>query len=120
AEQDKVSAQGFAYGYVGSVLLQAICLVFVFSLPDSDLAPRISFVLVGLWWLGFAQITFRTLPNGTALAKKREYSLLSNGFHELKKVWEQIKMLPLLKTFLAAFFFYSMGVQTVMLAAAEF
>lgn len=119
-QQDKVSAQGFAYGYIGSVLLQAICLVFVFSMPDSDLAPRISFVLVGLWWLGFAQITFRTLPNGTALAKKREHSILSNGFHELKKVWGQIKTMPLLKTFLAAFFFYSMGVQTVMLAAAEF
>jgi len=119
-QQDKVSAQGFAYGYIGSVLLQAICLVFVFSMPDSDLAPRISFVLVGLWWLGFAQITFRTLPNGTALAKKREHSILSNGFHELRKVWGQIKTMPLLKTFLAAFFFYSMGVQTVMLAAAEF
>ena len=119
-EQDKVSAQGFSYGYIGSVLLQIVCLVFVFAIPDSDIAPRISFLLVGLWWFGFAQITFRTLPNGTAIAKDRKHSLLSNGFHELKKVWKQIKTLPMLKTFLAAFFFYSMGVQTVMLAAAEF
>lgn len=120
AEQDKVSAQGFAYGYIGSVLLQVICLVFVFTIPDGDIAPRISFLLVGIWWFGFAQVTFRTLPDTKPLAKVQERSVLSNGFHELKKVAQQIKTLPLLKTFLAAFFFYSMGVQTVMLAAAEF
>lgn len=119
-DQDRVSAQGFSYGYIGSVLLQAVCLVFVFTLSDGGLAARISFLLVGLWWLGFSQITFRTLPDRAPAAGNPQHSLLSNGFHELRKVWEQIRKLPLLKTFLAAFFFYSMGVQTVMLAAAEF
>lgn len=76
--------------------------------------------MVGIWWFSFAQITFRVLPNRLPVQKDTKHSLLSNGFHELKKVWEQIKKMPLLKTYLAAFFFYSMGVQTVMLAAAEF
>jgi UMF1 family MFS transporter len=124
-ERDVVSAQGFSYGYIGSVLLQIICFVFVmkpewFGITDSSFAPRLSFLLVGLWWAGFAQIPFRKLPNGIPLTKHREHSLLANGFHELKKVWHQIKCLPVLRTYLLAFFFYSMGVQTVMLAATLF
>ncbi len=119
-DQDRVSAQGFAYGYVGSVLLQIICLGFVFGMEEVDLASRISFLLVGLWWIGFAQIPFRILPKGRPVGRERKHSLLYNGFYELKKVGAQIRQMPLLKTYLAAFFFYSMGVQTVMLAAAEF
>lgn len=119
-DQDRVSAQGYSYGYIGSVLLQAICLVFVFTMSDGGLSARISFLLVGVWWFGFSQITFRTLPVRQGAVRRPDHSLLSNGFHELKKVWQQIKTMPLLKAFLGAFFFYSMGVQTVMLAAAEF
>ncbi len=125
AERDRVSAQGFSYGYIGSVLLQIICFVFVlkpelFGITDSSLPPRLSFLLVGIWWAGFAQITFFKLPKGIALAKTREHSVLVNGFHELKKVMKHIRQLPVLKTYLGAFFFYSMGVQTVMLAATLF
>ena len=125
ADRDRVSAQGFAFGYIGSVILQVICLVFVlnpewFGITDDSFPPRLSFVLVGLWWVGFAQITFYKLPNGVALPKKAGHSLLSAGFYELGNVWRQIKALPVLKTYLGAFFFYSMGVQTVMLAAALF
>jgi MFS transporter, UMF1 family len=124
-DQDRVSAQGFSYGYTGSVLLQIICLIFVlkpewFGIQDRSLSPRISFLLVGLWWLGFAQITFRTMPNNKPSVQDRAHNVLYSGFAELKKVWQQIKHMPVLKTYLAAFFFYSMGVQTVMLAAAEF
>jgi len=124
-EQDKVSAQGFAYGYVGSVLLQIICFVFVlrplwFGITDASFAPRLSFFLVGIWWAGFAQITFFKLPKGRALPKKPGHNLLINGFAELQKVFRQLKQLPVLKTYLLAFWFYSMGVQTVMLAATLF
>ena len=124
-DRDRVSAQGFAYGYVGSVLLQLICFVFVlkpewFGIKDSSFPPRLSFLLVGLWWAGFAQITFFKLPKGKPLAEKPGHSLFANGFYELKKVWGQIQRLPVLKTYLAAFFFYSMGVQTVMLVATQF
>jgi UMF1 family MFS transporter len=119
-DQDRVSAQGFSYGYIGSVLLQVICLVLITLMGDGSLPVRLSFLMVGIWWFSFAQITFRVLPNRLPVQKDTKHSLLSNGFHELKKVWQQIKKMPLLKTYLAAFFFYSMGVQTVMLAAAEF
>lgn len=56
-DQDKVSAKGFAMGYIGSVILQIICFVFVLK-PDLfgitvGKASQISFLLVGVWWWGF-------------------------------------------------------------------
>ncbi len=119
-QHDSLSARGFAYGYVGSVILQLICVVFVMMLDDQAFAARLSFLLVGLWWIVFAQIPFRILPNGIPSKGDVKHSILTNGFHELRDVWQKLQHMPLLKIFLAAFFFFSMGVQTVMLAAAEF
>lgn len=120
-EQDKLSAKGFTYGYIGSVILQIICFVFIFSpFADDTFAPRLSFLLVGVWWIAFAQISFRLLPNGTAAATSAKQNIWTGGFIELNKVWQQAKQMHKLKAFLPAFFFYSMGVQTVMLAATIF
>jgi UMF1 family MFS transporter len=124
-QQDRVSAKGFAYGYVGSVLLQIICFVFVlkpewFGITDGSFPARLSFLLVGIWWIAFAQIPFRKLPRGSANHAKIVKSKVSNGFEELLKVWQQLKTISRLKRFLLAFFFYSMGVQTIMLVAAGF
>src|SRR5690606_36983741 len=67
-KQDSVSAQGFAYGYVGCVTLQLICLVFIlkpelFGIIDASFGPRLSFLLVGVWWASFSIIPFFALPN---------------------------------------------------------
>ncbi len=122
-DRDKISAKGFAYGYVGGVLLQLICFVFVL-MPDKlgiteGKGSQISFLLVGIWWWSFGQFSLSRLPKsqpaGTGDLKHR---ILSKGYHELQKVWQQLKQLPSLKRFLLAFFFYNMGVQTVMLVAA--
>ncbi len=124
-QQDKVSARGFAYGYVGSVILQIICFAFVlkpelFGITDASLPARLSFLLVGIWWITFAQIPFRKLPSGSPNYEKIAKSAVHSGFQELHKVWGQLKKMVLLKRFLLAFFFYSMGVQTIMLVAAGF
>lgn len=122
-DRDRISAKGFAYGYTGSVLLQVICFVFVlmhekFGITEGK-GSQISFLLVGIWWWGFGQYSLRRLPNpvpaGTGDLK---HHALSKGYKELKKVWSQLKEIPSLKRFLSAFFFYNMGVQTVMLVAA--
>lgn len=123
-ERDRLSARGFAMGYVGSVILQIICFLFVlmprtFGLEDEAAGSRLSFLLVGIWWIGFAQIPLRVLPTGTPQGGARG-SILTHGFQELSKVWAQVRQLPVLKRYLAAFFFYSAGVQTVMLAATIF
>jgi UMF1 family MFS transporter len=123
--QDAVSAKGFAYGYFGSVILQLICFVFVFQpawfgITDPSLPARISFLLVGIWWIAFAQIPFRNLPQGKYNHQKEDNRILTKGFKELAKVWQQVKKMKSLKRLLIAFFFYSMGVQTVMLVATIF
>lgn len=122
AHQDQLSARGFAYGYIGSVLLQIICFAFIiYGFDDGTFAPRLSFLLVGIWWLGFAQITFRGLPkNKDFHFKKEKKTHWWGGFQELKKVMKEVQKYPTLKRYLLAFWFYSMGVQTVMLAAAQF
>lgn len=125
ADRDRVSAKGFAFGYVGSVILQIVCFLFVlkpelFGIRDESFAPRLSFLLVGLWWIGFSQITFRNLPKSKPAAQNKGQNIFTSGFKELNKVWRQVKQLPVLKRFLFSFFFYSMGVQTVMLAATLF
>jgi MFS transporter, UMF1 family len=122
-DQDRISAWGFSMGYIGSVLLQIIGfgLVLYFTAKgDSYSGPLFTFLLVGLWWIGFAQITFRKLPVNKPASEKLNMGLLTAGFKELSKVWEQVKQLSILKWYLVAFFFYSMGVQTVMLAASMF
>ncbi|MCD8739210.1 MFS transporter [Mucilaginibacter roseus] len=123
--QDKVSAKGFTYGYIGSVLLQLICFAFVlkpewFGITDASLPPRLSFLLVGVWWIAFAQIPFTILPKGEPNTTTQHKNIIKGGFAELGKVWNKIGRMPLLKKFLPAFFFYSMGVQTVMLVATSF
>ncbi|MGM9475645.1 MFS transporter [Pedobacter sp. GSP4] len=123
--QDRVSAQGFSYGYIGSVLLQLICFLFVlkpewFGIIDASFPPRLSFLLVGVWWIAFSQIPFSVLPNGKPQTDKIKTNIIKDGFSELSKVWKQLKQIKKLKGFLISFFFYSMGVQTIMLAAAGF
>jgi UMF1 family MFS transporter len=92
----------------------------LFGIKDSSFAPRLSFLLVGLWWMGFAQITFTRLPKGKPVFRNNSNNIFTNGFKELKKVWNEVKHMPVLKRYLLSFFFYSMGVQTVMLAATLF
>ena len=122
--QDRVSAKGFSFGYVGSVILQIICFVFVLS-PDTFglngmTSAQLSFLLVGVWWISFAYIPFTILPKGSPNAPTHHTNIVKGGFIELGKVWQQVQNMPILKRFLAAFFCYSMGVQTIMLVAAGF
>ncbi|MES2828920.1 MAG: MFS transporter [Bacteroidota bacterium] len=123
--QDAVSAKGYAYGYIGSVILQVICFIFVlkpelFGITDASFPARLSFLLVGIWWIVFAQIPFKKLPAGSPNFKGINKSVGKSGFQELLKVWRQLSDMKFLKLYLLAFFFYSMGVQTIMLAAAGF
>ena len=121
ADRDRISAKGFMMGYIGSVLLQLICFVFVLK-PELfgitvGKASQISFLLVGIWWMGFGWLSISKLPEGTGVAGVHSKNLITQGYKELHKVWIELKELPVLKRFLLSFFFYNMGVQTIMLAA---
>ncbi|HMO31692.1 MAG TPA: MFS transporter [Lacibacter sp.] len=120
ADRDRVSAKGYTFGYIGSVLMQLVGFALVMTMNNKAQALQLTFLLVGLWWVGFAQIPFRHLPDIPKSDRQARKHFLVNGFHELKQVWDQLIHMPVLKRFLTAFFFYSMGVQTVMLVAIDF
>ncbi len=122
-QQDRASAKGFIYGYVGSVILLLINLGMI-MFPEAlgitkGMASRISFVMVGVWWIGFAQITFRRLP-GNIYNKKPEADYIWKGYKELQIVFKEVLNYPTLKRYLVAFFLLSIGVQTIILMAAIF
>lgn len=122
-QQDQVSAKGFAYGYVGSVILLIINLVMVMSQDDGASKMqmmRYSFVTVGIWWALFSQYSFHWLPKGVSSGNKVTKAVVFNGLRELKLVWQQLKQDLRLKRYLQAFFVFSMAVQTIMLVAVYF
>lgn len=122
-QQDSISAKGFSLGYVGSVLLLIINLVMVMSQDDGESKMqmmRYSFITVGLWWILFSQYSFYWLPKGASKGHKVTKDVVFNGFKELKQVWKQLKQNLRLKRYLAAFFVFSMAVQTIMLVAVYF
>ena len=121
---DKVSARGYAFGYMGGTTLLIINLIFIqnpeiLGVTDETILPRVSFLLTGIWWIVFAQFTFRILPKGVNPSKDHGQSFL-NGYHELQKIWTRLKSLDKMRYFLLSFFFYIMGVQTVVFMAASF
>ncbi len=124
SEFDFLSARGFAMGYIGSVILLVFNLITIqfpelFGMPEGSFSARFSFLLTGLWWAGFAQIPFRFLPNHSQ-KKVIQGSIFLKGYQEIKDVFAQVKSMPVMNRYLASFFFYSMGVQTVMYLAASF
>lgn len=119
-DMDRISARGYTMGYIGSVIMQLIGFGLVILMPNNPLPLKITFLLVGIWWVAFAQITFARLPMISKPERKVKKHALTNGFHELQIVFDQVKQMPQLKRFLTAFFFYSMAVQTVMLVASDF
>ncbi len=125
--QDKVSARGFSMGYLGSSLLLIICLIGIMVFKKNDITGEgffrveYSFLLTGLWWMGFAQYTFKHLPNKNyTIQGKNTKGLLFKGFKELRSVFSQIRKIVALKRFLISYFFYNMGVQTIMVVAVLF
>ncbi|HET6254203.1 MAG TPA: MFS transporter [Puia sp.] len=118
-DQDAVSAKGFSYGYIGSVILQVIGFGLVVALHQKPISLQLTFLLVGLWWAGFAQVTFAVLPKSQG-SGVRAGTIFQAAFSEVRKVYREIRKMSVLKRFLRGFFFYSMGVQTVMMAATIF
>lgn len=130
-QQDNISAKGFSLGYLGSVLLLVLNLgmvmypdVFSIEANESEtaaqVAMKISFITVGLWWALFSQYAFYYLSKGVSSGHKVTKAVVFNGLRELQQVWKQLKQNLRLKRYLQAFFVFSMAVQTIMLVAVYF
>ncbi|MGB1131591.1 MAG: MFS transporter [Flavobacteriaceae bacterium] len=131
-DQDKASALGYSYGYVGSVLLLLLN-IFMINFPETFgfensnegkiQAMRVSFLTVGFWWLIFSQYTFYYLPKSNKKVDRKlifKKSIFFGGFDELLIVWKLLKKDKGVKKFLIAFFTFSTAVQTIILIATYF
>ncbi len=114
---DKISAKGFSRGYLGSAILLVICL---FTIMILDWSPKYSFLMAGIWWIGFAQITYKNLPGDFSNNVKIGKGVFSHGYKELRAVWIEFSSIKRLKRYLLAFFVFSMAIQTIMTMAQFF
>jgi MFS transporter, UMF1 family len=124
-DQDRISARGYSMGYLGGVILLVFNLIFVlfpewFGITNDTFAPRLAFLTVFLWWIGFSQITFRRLPKYTFGKRVKGENPVFKGYVELRKVFNQVMKMNQLKIYLIGFFFMTMGLLTVMFMAATY
>ncbi|MGK0638582.1 MFS transporter [Schleiferia thermophila] len=123
-QHDELSARGYSLGYLGSSLLLIINLITItypetFGFKNAAHATRFSFLTVGIWWAGFAQITFKYLPKTHRTNRFRRGYLVS-GYIRIRQVFKQIMRMPYVKLYLFSFFLFSVGVQTIILIATLF
>jgi len=112
---DKLSARGFSMGYIGSTLVLICCLV---AIKIFGVSARYIFIVIGLWWIGFAQFTYARLP--ASRIRKNFSNPFLNGFKEIIKVFKELKEHVVLKKFLTSYFVYNCGVQTILIVAVPF
>ena len=122
---DKVSSRGFAYGYLGGALLLVVNLLLVLRAEElgmsTGLAVRLSLASAGIWWGGFALITFALLksrPKKKDLPAGKGY--ISAGFSELIDTVKELRRLPLTARYLLGYLLYNDGIQTVVFASSAF
>jgi len=124
-ERDRVSSYGWAMGYLGGGILLALNLAFFIFSEDigvpRDLAVRINLASAGLWWIGFALITWSRLrPRHAARALPPGESYLSISFKQLGNTLREVRNFPETLKFLLAYFLYNDGIQTVIAVSSTF
>jgi MFS transporter, UMF1 family len=125
-DQDEVSGKGYAYGYAGGGILFVIHLILVqfhesLGIPDAGLAVRIALSSVGLWWGGFALITFSRLSEPqVSSVKSSVLGLVKVGFRRTILLVQKIRMTRQFLLFLIAFMIYNDGIQTVIVMATVY
>ncbi len=120
---DKVSAYGFAFGYLGSGLLftcNVLMTLFpeLFGLADASQAVKLSFVLVALWWALFSIPLFLLVEEPSVVDPKKAWLLA--GFHQLADTFGKLRQLRVAFLFLIAYWCYIDGVDTIVRMAVDF
>ena len=124
-QTDKVSSRGFAYGYLGGAILLVLNLVLVLRAEQlgmtAGMAVRLSLLSAGVWWGGFAIITFylvRSRPKKKTLPPGQSYARA--GFKEIIETVKELRRLPLTAKYLLGYLIYNDGIQTVIFASSAF
>lgn len=118
-EMDRVSARGYALGYLGGGLLLLINLLWYmkpswFGFPDGSAAIRASFLSVAIWWVVFALPLFRWVPEPPASPQAGHINPVRAGFQRVGRTFREIRRYKELFKFLIAFWLYADGIGTIM------
>lgn len=118
-DQDRISSQGYALGYLGGGLLLAINVVMIFTLPG-NWGVRLSLFSVALWWAVFSIPIFRHVPEPNAVSKKLApgESLIGVSFWQIRQTIHDIRQYKDLFRYLIAFLIYNDGIGIVISVAA--
>jgi UMF1 family MFS transporter len=118
-DQDRVSARGYAMGYLGGGLLLAINIVMIQTLPGTW-GARLSFLSVAIWWAVFSIPIFRLVPEPNTAAEKlaRGIDVIRASFARLRETLRDIRQYTELFKYLVAFLIYNDGIGTIIGVAA--
>lgn len=124
-QRDKVSARGYAFGYIGGsimLILDLLLLNYADLLGISQaMAVRICLLAASLWWGGFAIITFMLVKERGAVHERPPgKGFLGLAFSEIGRTLREFIRLKHTLLFLIAYLFYNDGIQTVIYQAAVF
>ncbi|MEN8149623.1 MAG: MFS transporter [Planctomycetota bacterium] len=117
ADQDRVSAQGYAFGYLGGGVLLAINAVMLTTM-DPDVAFPLTFLSVAVWWGLFSIPIFLRVPEPEAAERREEGSVVATSFRRLGRTFSSIRKYRQLFRFLIAFLVYNDGIGTIIGVAA--
>ncbi|WP_081755974.1 MFS transporter [Paucisalibacillus sp. EB02] len=114
---DKVSSKGFALGYVGGGILLLINVVMILKPAMFGLdvigAMKVSFAMVGIWWLIFSIPLLKNIHDEKKEPVKRDKAYIAIGFSRIGNTFREIKQFKQLLLFLFAFWLFNDGISTI-------
>jgi UMF1 family MFS transporter len=125
ARRERISARGYAMGYLGGGMLLAVNLGLILGwetvgLPDQSAASQISFMSVGIWWIVFSLPLFRQVKDQPMAREDTIANHLRTGLKRLKETSVRIRKYPELLKFMLAYWFMFDGINTIIVMAASY
>jgi MFS transporter, UMF1 family len=125
ARRDFVSSLGFSMGYLGGGVLFALNVWMAlspaaFGLQDSGHGVKLSFLSVGLWWAIFSLPLILLVRERTGTTRRAPATVVREGLGQLRDTLRQIRHLKTIFLFLAAYWLYIDGVDTIIVMALDY
>lgn len=123
SEMDAISNKAFAAGYLGGGLLLVVHLGLVLGLPGQGWVIPFAMATSGIWWLGFAQMTFRMVPEPHIENEMEPMGLIASSkmaLSEVKATLSDIKSFRTLFFYMLAYFCFIDGINSVTALAGVF